>query len=184
MVFLTLAKWLTVCVWNLMWLTACCVVALRHVRRMIDLNQYVLFMWMTYCQGDRAGTQIQIVSILKSKGNAKYINADSWITRHCMLVLLQCTVLICGWWGLQKAHTHPQICCFHSHSPVAGLGSGVVWATLLTWLTGLPAGLGSAGSVKVKTADMEQLREVCDLRSPVSPYEIVLEIFSACARSF
>lgn len=57
------------------------------------------------------------------------------------------------------------VCLLHSHSPVAGMSSGVVFSVLRTRLAGLCAGLGSAASVKVKPAVMEQLqqlRKLCD----------------------
>lgn len=44
------------------------------------------------------------------------------------------------------------VCLLHSHSPVAGTSSGVVFSALWTGLAGLGAGLGSAASVKVKPA--------------------------------
>lgn len=53
-------------------------------------------------------------------------------------------------------HTHIRMhMLLHSHSPVSGVSSGVVFAVLLTRL----AGLGSAAPVKVKPAVMEQLQQ-------------------------
>lgn len=42
----------------------------------------------------------------------------------------------------------------HSHSPVSGLSSGVVFTVRVTWLGGFTA----AASVKVKPTVMEQLQ--------------------------